>query len=89
MKRRFPLFAIIFVVASLAATASAAGGTLSNLHKQPWKAYGEYAPKYNVCTSCGGGVTYSISYGYGSPSLSGSATKFSLGGTTLIPMRCL
>ncbi len=82
MKRCFPLFVITFTVASLAATASAASGTLTNLHHKPWKAYGEYAPKYNTCTSCEGGVTYSINYGIGSPSLSGSATKFSLGGTT-------
>jgi hypothetical protein len=82
MKRRFPFFAIIFVIATFATTASAASGTLSNLHKKPWKAYGEYAPKYNICKSCGGGVTYAIDYGHSSPSLSGSSTKFSLGGTT-------
>lgn len=82
MKRCFPLFASILVVATLATTASAASGTLYNLHKKPWTSYGEYAPKYNICTSCGGGVTYSLTYGISSPTQSGNSTKFHLGGST-------
>jgi hypothetical protein len=81
MKRCFTLFASIFVVAGFATTASA-GGLLTDLHHKPWKAYGEYAPKYNICSSCGGGVTYSIKYGISSPTKSGTSTKFTLGGTT-------
>ena len=82
MKRCFLLFACILAVACLAATASAASGTLYKLHVKPWTSYGEYAPKYKICTSCGGGVTYSINYGVSSPSVSGTATKFNLGGST-------
>lgn len=46
-----------------------------------WKGYGEYAPTYDICVSCGSGVTWSMNQGIGSPSITGKATKFSIGGT--------
>jgi hypothetical protein len=46
-----------------------------------WIGYGEYPPKYDICTKCGGGVTWSKQNNVGSPSLSGNATKFTIGGT--------
>jgi len=58
------------------------GNLLANLHRSAWTGWGEYPPAYNICGSCGGGVTWSWNYGIGSPSLSGSATRFNLGGTT-------
>ena len=59
------------------------GKTFSNLQaSQGWKGYGEYPPKYDICSSCGGGVTWSLSQGVTSPSVTGKATKFSIGGTT-------
>jgi len=47
-----------------------------------WVGYGEYPPNYNICTNCGPGVTWSMYQHITSPSLSGNATEFSLGGTT-------
>ncbi len=46
-----------------------------------WTAYGEYPPAYNICTNCGGGVTWSVNQHVKSPSLSGNATEFSIGGS--------
>ena len=47
-----------------------------------WVGYGEYPPDYNTCTICGGGVTWSMYQHISSPSLSGNATEYSIGGTT-------
>lgn len=57
------------------------GNGLYNMQKAPWTGWGEYPPSYSICSSCGGGVTWSWNYGVSSPSLSGSATRFNLGGT--------
>ncbi len=46
-----------------------------------WVAYGEYPPSYDICTKCGPGVTWSMKQHVGSPSMSGNATEFALGGT--------
>jgi hypothetical protein len=46
-----------------------------------WVGYGEYAPKYDICKKCGPGVTWSMTQGINSPSLTENATKFSIGGT--------
>jgi len=46
-----------------------------------WIAYGEYPPKYDICTDCGPGVTWSIKQHQGSPSISGDSTEFWMGGT--------
>ena len=60
-----------------------AGQGFSNLQaSRGWTGYGEFPPKYDVCTDCGPGVTWSMNQGIQSPSLSGNATKFSIGGTT-------
>ncbi len=60
-----------------------AGKTFTQLQANPgWTAYGEFPPKYAICTSCGPGVTWSKSLGITSPSLSGNAAKFNIGGTT-------
>ena len=59
--------------------------TLSNLQSSGgWKSSGQLAPRYDDCTdtnSCSG-VTWSMSQGVASPSLSGNAAAFNLGGTT-------
>lgn len=47
-----------------------------------WTGYGEFPSKYDICTNCGPGVTWSMNQGITSPSLSGRAAKFSIGGTT-------
>ncbi|MBV9623806.1 MAG: hypothetical protein JOZ14_07505 [Acidobacteria bacterium] len=52
------------------------GNSLTNLQKAPWVGWGEYPPAYNICSSCGGGVTWSWNY-----NAMGSATRFNLGGS--------
>jgi hypothetical protein len=62
------------------------GKTFSNLHKGGgWTGYGLLPPKYAICSSCKAGgpeVTWSLKQGVGSPSLSGKATQFDIGGQT-------
>jgi hypothetical protein len=59
------------------------GRIFTNLQaKNGWKGYGEYPPKYDICTNCGSGVTWSMTPGISSPSITGNATKFQIGGTT-------
>jgi len=59
------------------------GTVLANLQASGgWTGYGEYPPAYDICTSCGSGVIYSMQQGLSSPSLSGQATQFNLGGNT-------
>ena len=58
------------------------GNAFNNLQAaNGWKGYGEYPPNYDVCTNCGPGVTWSMTQGINSPSLSGKAAKFQIGGT--------
>ncbi len=59
------------------------GSTFTNLQESGgWLTYGEYPPDYAICTSCGSGVTWSMSQDIKSPSLSGHSTKYTIGGTT-------
>ena len=61
-------------------TVNGSGKSFTNLQASGgWKGYGEYPPKYDICTNCGGGVTWSMGQHVSSPSLSGNATKFSIG----------
>ena len=58
------------------------GKTLSSLQNSGgWNGYGELAPKYNICTNCPG-VTWSMQQAIKSPSLSGKAAQYNIGGTT-------
>jgi hypothetical protein len=61
-----------------------AGNAFTNLQTSSgWTGYGEFPPKYDVCSkNCGPGVTWSMNQGANSPSLSGKAAKFSIGGAT-------
>jgi len=61
-----------------------AGKLLSNIQaSHGWVGYGEFPPLYDICTSCGSGILYSMSQGIASPSMSGKAAKFNiLSGTT-------
>jgi len=59
------------------------GNVLSQLQASAgWKAYGEFPPQYNICTSCGSSVTWSMNQHVASPSMTGNAAEFSIGGTT-------
>lgn len=64
-------------------TITVGGNTFSSLQNDVgWTGYGELPPKYDICTDCGPGVTWSMSQGISSPSMSGKAAKFKIGGTT-------
>jgi hypothetical protein len=62
----------------------ASGKTLSNLQSQGgWTGYAQQPPTYGDCAGCtpsGPGTTWSLIQGIGSPSLSGDAAQFNLGG---------
>ena len=59
------------------------GNVLSNLQSSGgWKGWGELAPVYDICSSSCPGVTWSMTQGVQSPSLSGHSTQFNIGGTT-------
>ena len=47
-----------------------------------WKSSGQLAPAYLDCDDACPGVTFSMQQGISSPSMSGNATQFDLGGTT-------
>ncbi|HEY6328404.1 MAG TPA: hypothetical protein VI756_03635, partial [Blastocatellia bacterium] len=47
-----------------------------------WKSWGELPPGYGICSAPCPGVTWSMKQGIKSPSLSGNATRFTIGGTT-------
>ena len=82
---------------SYTATAQAAGGTanasttvtvksngtsLPNLQASGgWKSWGEYPPGYSICKYPCAGITWSMQQGIKTPSLSGNATQFNIGGT--------
>ena len=46
-----------------------------------WKSWGELPPGYGICSYPCPGVTWSMKQGIKSPSLSGDATQFNIGGT--------
>lgn len=56
---------------------------LSNLQASGgWRGWGELTPDYDICSAPCSGVDWSMSQNVGSPSLSGNATEFNIGGTT-------
>ena len=62
------------------------GKVLANIQAVPnWNVWGQLAPKYAICTSCKG-VTLSMKEHIKSPSKSGNAAEFKLGGTKKFPM---
>lgn len=59
------------------------GNVLSNLQASGgWRSWGEFAPSYDICSSNCWGVNWSMGQHVGSPSLSGNATRFDIGGNT-------
>lgn len=73
----------VTVQAGAAAAAQSSGPSLSNLQRSGgWKGWGELAPAYDICTAECPGVSFSMTQGVKSPSLSGNATQFSIGGST-------
>jgi hypothetical protein len=59
------------------------GNVLSQLQASSgWKGWGELPPAYDICSAPCPGVTWSMTQGIKSPSMSGDATQFNIGGTT-------
>ncbi len=68
---------------TITVTSSGNGKTFYNLQNSAgWNGYGQLPPSYQDCTSCGSGVTWSLTQGISSPSLDGKSTQFNIGGTT-------
>jgi hypothetical protein len=71
---------------SLSVGGTSGGGTFTNVQAGGgWAGYALLPPSYNICGSCtpsGPHATWSTQQGITSPSLSGSAMKFSIGGST-------
>jgi hypothetical protein len=69
--------------ASTTVTVKSNGTTLPNLQaSRGWKSWGEYPPGYGICNYPCPGITWSMQPGIKTPSLSGDATQFSIGGAT-------
>ena len=68
--------------ASTTVTVQSIGTRLANLQASGgWKSWGEYPPRYAICQYPCPGITWSMQQGIKSPSLSGDATQFNIGGT--------
>lgn len=64
-------------------TVQSGGNVLSNLQASGgWKSWGELPPVYDICASSCSGVNWSMWQHQASPSLSGNASRFNIGGTT-------
>jgi hypothetical protein len=68
--------------ASTTVTVKSNGTPIPNLQASGgWKSWGELPPNYGVCPYPCPGVTWSMKQGIKTPSLSGNATQFNIGGT--------
>ena len=68
--------------ASSTVTVESNGTPLPNLQASGgWKSWGELPPDYSICPYPCPGVTWSMKQGIQTPSLSGNATQFKIGGT--------
>lgn len=64
-------------------TVQGGGTVLSNIQASGgWNSWAEFAPNYDICTSNCQGVNWSMWQHQTSPSLSGNASRFNIGGTT-------
>jgi hypothetical protein len=64
-------------------TVQGGGKVLSNLQASGgWNSWGQFAPDYNDCSTNCSGVNWSLAQHVASPSLSGNASRFSIGGIT-------
>ncbi|MHB1672873.1 MAG: hypothetical protein ACYCSP_01345 [Acidobacteriaceae bacterium] len=62
-------------------TVASSGKVLSNLQASGgWRSYGQFAPDYADCSSNCSGVNWSMWQHQSSPSLSGNASRFNIGG---------
>jgi Putative Ig domain len=77
--------ATALVTVTAAASSSNGGNSFSNLQQSPgWGQYGQGPPSFIDCSpSPCDGITYAMTQGIKSPSLSGAASQFDLGGTAV------
>jgi hypothetical protein len=69
--------------ASTTVAVKSPGTSISNLQSTGgWQSWGELPPDYGLCAYPCPGVTWSMSQGIKTPSLSGNSTQFNIGGTT-------
>ncbi len=62
-------------------TITVGGNAFSNLQRSGgWTAFGQGPPKFVDCNPCGSQITWSMNQGVNSPSLSGAATQYDIGG---------
>lgn len=62
--------------------AGGGGHVISNIQASSgWKSWGELSPSYAICSWPCAGVTWSMTQNVGSPSMTGKATEFYLGGS--------
>jgi hypothetical protein len=60
---------------------SAGGNAFTNLqHSGGWTPAGQGPPNFVDCNPCGSQITWSMTQGVGSPSLSGASTQYDIGG---------
>lgn len=68
---------------TITVNSSTTGSTFTSLQaSKGWTGYGELPPLYDICSSCGSGITWSMSQNVTSPSMDSKSSKFNLGGTT-------
>jgi hypothetical protein len=68
--------------ASTTVTVQSNGTALSHLQASGgWQSWGEYPPHYGICSYPCPGISWSMKQGIQSPSLSGDATQFNIGGS--------
>ncbi len=68
--------------ASTTVTVQTQGTPLSHLQASGgWQSWGEYPPGYGICSYPCPGISWSMKQGIKSPSLSGDATQFNIGGS--------
>jgi len=61
---------------------TSSGKTFSNLQASGgWRGYGELPPRYDICTSCGSGLSWSMAQNISSPSMDGKAAKYTIAGS--------
>lgn len=64
-------------------TVVGSGNTFTNIQaNKGWNSWGQLAPLYADCDAPCSGVNWSMAQGVSSPSLTGNATRFNIGGTT-------
>lgn len=74
---------VTITVSGGASTTPGNGQSFSNVqHSNGWEGFGQGPPDFADCNPCGPQITWSMAQNIQSPSMSGEATEFTLGGDT-------